>query len=63
MAKAADKITFDPRPFKVGAEWRVVATYPGERQEHLTGFRSEADAKHWITNGSKAWLKKTALRG
>jgi hypothetical protein len=63
MAKAVGKITFDPRPLKVGAQWQVVATYPSERQEHLTGFRSEADAKHWITNGSKAWLKKTRQRG
>jgi hypothetical protein len=27
MAKAVGKITFDPRPLKVGAQWQVVATY------------------------------------
>jgi hypothetical protein len=62
MDKVEAKITFDPRPLKVGSQWRVVATYPSERQEHITGFRSEVDAKHWITNGSKVWLK-TGLRG
>ena len=58
MTKVVGKITFDPKPVKVGAQWQVVASHSNERQEHLTGFRSEADAKHWITNGSKAWLKK-----
>jgi hypothetical protein len=63
MAKAVGKITFDPRPLRVGAQWQIVATYPSERQQHITGFRSEADAKHWIANGSKTWLKTTAPRG
>jgi hypothetical protein len=45
-----------------GAEWYIVANYPSGQQEHITGFRSEADAKHWITNGAKAWLEKAGPR-
>jgi hypothetical protein len=57
MVKVVGKITFDPRPLKVGAQWQIVATCPNGQQEHITGFRSEVDAEHWITNGFKAWLK------
>jgi hypothetical protein len=58
IAKAVGKITFDPSPLREGAEWYVVATYPNGQREHITGFRSETDANHWITNGAKAWLEK-----
>jgi hypothetical protein len=52
------KIRFDPRPLKVGSEWHVVATYPTGEREHITGFRTEADALDWIDYDSKDWLKR-----
>jgi hypothetical protein len=58
IARVAGKITFDPRPLKVGPHWQVVAIYPGGQQEHVTGFETESDAKNWITNDSQAWLRK-----
>lgn len=54
----ADKITFEPRPLKVGPEWHVVATYPMGGQEHITGFKSEAEALDWLKSGrSAAWVR------
>ena len=54
MTNPADKITFEPRPLKVGPEWHVVATYPMGGKEHIKGFRSEAEAM--------AWMKSAAAR-
>jgi hypothetical protein len=31
-------------PVKVGTQWHVLGTYPGGQQEHITGFKTEADA-------------------
>jgi hypothetical protein len=58
MGKPIGKMTFDPRPLKVGTQWHVVGTYPRGQQEHITGFKTEAEALDWIVNESKAWLKK-----
>jgi hypothetical protein len=52
------RIKFDSRPLEVGHEWHVVATYPRGQEEHITGFRNEAEAKDWIAKHSRAWLKK-----
>ena len=37
------KITFEPRPLKVGHEWQVVATWPSGHTEYITGFVDESD--------------------
>jgi hypothetical protein len=58
MAKNVPKVTFDPKPRKVGPEWHVVATYPSGQQEHITGFRTKAGALEWLASTRcQAWLK------
>jgi hypothetical protein len=58
MAEQKTKIRFEAQPLKVGADWHVVAVYPNGQREHITGFRSEEEALHWIGGqGSYAWLK------
>jgi hypothetical protein len=49
------------QPVKVGAQWHVVGTYPNGQQEHITGFKTEADALDWIANDSAAWLEKRKM--
>jgi hypothetical protein len=58
MAKPIGEITLAPQPIKVGTQWHVVGTYSGGQQEHVTGFKTEADALDWIVNESADWLKK-----
>src|ERR1700693_5582179 len=48
MARNVPKVTFDPKPLKSGTDWYVVATDPGGQQEHITGFKTEADAIEWL---------------
>jgi hypothetical protein len=38
-----------------------VGTYPNGQQEHITGFKTEADALDWIANDSAAWLEKRKM--
>jgi hypothetical protein len=58
MAKDVPKVTFDPKPLKSGSGYYVVAAYPGGQQEHITGFKIEADAIEWLASSrSQAWLK------
>jgi len=60
MRDSTTTVTFDPQPIRVGpGEWHIVATYhPSEKQEHISGFRDEVDAKEWLAgNGRQAWLK------
>lgn len=58
MAKSVPKVTFDPKPRKVGPGWRLVATFPSGQQEYITGFKSEADAVEWLASSRcQAWLK------
>ena len=62
MAKPTAEITLAAQPVKVGAQWHVVGTYPSGQQEHITGFKTEADALDWIANDSAAWLEKRRSR-
>jgi hypothetical protein len=58
MAKNVPKVTFDSEPLRVGSEWHLVATYPSGQREHVTGFKSEAEAIEWLASGRcQAWLK------
>ena len=42
MADHADKVTFDPRPIRLGVAWGLVATHAlSGQQEHIIGFHSE----------------------
>jgi hypothetical protein len=57
MAKHAT-VEFDPTPIKVGAGWRLVATHPSGRQEHISGFHTEGEAIEWLSgNGGAAWRR------
>jgi hypothetical protein len=58
MLKPAAKITFEPKPLKVGEGWYIVVTYPGSMQEHIPGFRSEKEAEEWLAGkGRETWLR------
>ena len=58
MVKDAAKIKFEPRPLKIGLGWHIVATYPSGLQEHIIGFKTQAEATEWLANGRRqAWLK------
>jgi hypothetical protein len=58
MAKAPDKIRFDPLPHKVGEDWYILAKYPDGQQEHITGFKSVGEAMSWMGSPDcKEWLK------
>jgi hypothetical protein len=58
MAKNVPKVTFDPKPLRSGTGWHVVATYPGSQQEHIPGFKTEAEAVEWLASSRcQAWLK------
>jgi hypothetical protein len=58
MTKDVSKVTFDLRPVRSGTGWYVVATYPGSQQEHIPGFKTEAEAVEWLASGRcQAWLK------
>ncbi len=58
MAKNRPKITFVTQPLKVGPEWHVIATNPSGQKEHITGFKSEAEAKEWLASDRcKSWLR------
>jgi hypothetical protein len=58
MAKNALRVTFDPKPQRSGTGWYVVATYPDGRQEHILGFKTEAEAVEWLASSRcQAWLK------
>jgi hypothetical protein len=58
MTQPAPTIKFEPRPVDGGPRWQVVATHSCGKQEQITGFATESDAKNWITNDSAAWLRK-----
>ena len=58
VAKNIPKVTFDPKPLKSGTDWYLVATYSRAQQEHLTDFKTEADAIEWLDSSRcQAWLK------
>jgi len=55
MTTLPDKITFMPRRPKADTEWSVVATYPTDHPEHITG---EAEVLDWIRSDRwQTWLK------
>jgi hypothetical protein len=59
MTNPADpRVTLEPQPAKFEYEWHVVATCPTSQREHVTGFRSEGEAKAWIASDSKVWIAK-----
>ena len=65
MAQTKPEIIFEPKPRRIGLEWRVVATYPSGQKEHIAGFASEAEATEWLaSNSSQAWrMARLMARG
>ena len=61
MPKSTDAITFDPKPLKTGEGWYIVVTHPGGMQEHIPGFRDEAETRDWLAGkGRETWLRERA---
>jgi hypothetical protein len=57
MAKDRQKVTFKPQPLKVGVDWHVIASFPSGQREHITGFKSEAEAVEWLASSRcQTWL-------
>ena len=57
MADAKPSIEFEPVQNKAGSEWYVRMRRPSG-ETHISGFKSEEEARHWIAHESAAWLKK-----
>ena len=57
MTPARNRIILEPQPLKLGNGWYVKATHPNGQTEHVTGFKSQAEAKDGISNSSKGWLR------
>jgi hypothetical protein len=51
------RATIEPARNKVGSEWYVRMRRP-DGETHISGFKSEEEARRWIKNESTAWLKK-----
>jgi hypothetical protein len=52
------RVTFDPRPVKVGASWQLIATHPSGHQEDIAGFHTETEAIDWLSSTAcAAWLR------
>jgi hypothetical protein len=41
-----------------GDQWRVAATWPDGRAEHIASFKSEQDANGWIAKEFQLWLER-----
>ena len=54
MPKSADTVAFDTKPLKEGSGWYIVVTSPGGMQEHIPGFKNEAELKG---KGRQTWLR------
>jgi hypothetical protein len=58
MPKSIANIRFEARPVKGGPDWMVVVTFPDAPEMIVPGFHTEADARNWITNDSRGWLRR-----
>jgi hypothetical protein len=56
--KSAAAIAFESKPLEVGSGWQIVVTYPSGIQEHIPGFRTEAETQEWLSGrGRQTWLR------
>jgi hypothetical protein len=58
MAKSVANVRFEARPTKGGPDWMVVVTFPDAPEMLVPKFAAEADARNWITNDSREWLRR-----
>ena len=65
IAQTEREMTFEPKPRRIGLEWRVIATYPGGQKEHIAGFANESEAIQWLaSNSCQTWrMARLAARG
>jgi hypothetical protein len=65
MTSTDHEIVFEPKPRKIGLEWRVIATYSSGQEEHITGFSSERAAIEWLaSNACQTWrMARLIARG
>jgi len=59
MVGSTDKVTFNPKPIRLGLAWGLVATRAlSGQQENIVGFHTETEAKEWFASkGYGAWLR------
>jgi len=59
MVGSTDKVTFNPKPIRLGLAWGLVATRAlSGQQENIVGFHTETEAKEWLASkGYRAWLR------
>jgi hypothetical protein len=65
MDQPEPEIIFEPRPRRIGMQWRVVAIYSNGQKEHISGFADQAEALEWLASDScQAWrLARLIARG
>jgi hypothetical protein len=56
MGRKVVSARFETRALKSGWGWFVYVTLPDGSEEHIVGFRSEAEANEWVAAQSSAWL-------
>jgi len=62
MVGSTDKVTFNPKPIRLGLAWGLVATRAlSGRQENIVGFHTETEAKEWFA--SKGYGARLRTRG
>lgn len=62
MSKAAPSIKFEPVEWKILPEWYVRAAPVDGGELRIGGFKTEAEARHWIAKSSAAWVKEHGER-
>ena len=55
MGDKGVEVRFEPKQLKSGWGWFVNVTLPNGQEEHIIGFKTEAEAEEWITRMSAAW--------
>ena len=62
MVGSTDKVTFNPKPIRLGLAWGLVATRAlSGQQENIVGFHTETEAKEWFA--SKGYGARLRTRG
>jgi hypothetical protein len=60
MTQPKAKIEFRPTEMKSSLYWYVQVVFHDVPPLQLGGFKSEEEAKDWVTHKSDAWLKTYA---
>jgi hypothetical protein len=60
MAPPTPKIEFRRTEMRSGRGWYVQVVYSDRPPLQLGGFKTEEEAKEWVSGKSAAWLKEHA---